>query len=227
MRLLSRKSPLPDRSRPPAPRNIVNLSTKSARSARLWRASELAAAQREIEAQTVQRDKARGEAGQLRQASETVIADLRQALGQERDRAATATQELVSLRAASAQPAAAVSEPPKALQAVTAVATAQPVAVEARNGPEAARLVARASALLGQGDIGSARVVLERAAEMGSARASFMLAETYDPRILSAWGTYGTRSEVRRARELYARAQAGGIAEAKDRVEALRQLPDG
>jgi TPR repeat protein len=83
------------------------------------------------------------------------------------------------------------------------------------------RLIARASALLAQGDIGSARAVLERAADMGSARASFMLAETYDPRILSAWGTYGTRGEIARARELYARAQAGGIQEAKDRVDAL------
>lgn len=190
-------------------------------------ARELSVAQREIEAQTARLDKARIEAEQLKQASETVIADLRQALRQERDRAAAATQELVSLRAASARSANAASESAKALQAVASVATAQSAAAEARNGPEAARLVARASALLGQGDIGSARVVLERALEMGSARASFMLAETYDPRVLSAWGTYGTRSEVRRARELYARAQAGGIAEAKDRVEALRQVPDG
>ena len=99
-----------------------------------------------------------------------------------------------------------------------------PVAVtEAQGGPEATRLIARASALLGQGDIGGARIVLERAAETGSAQASFMLAETYDPGILSAWGTHGTRGEVTKARELYAKAHAGGIQEAKNQFNALRQ----
>jgi hypothetical protein len=83
-------------------------------------------------------------------------------------------------------------------------------------------LIARAGALLGQGNIGAARMVLERAAETGSARASFMLAETYDPVILSAWATYGTRGEPTRARELYAKAHAGGIEKAKDRSDALR-----
>ena len=84
-------------------------------------------------------------------------------------------------------------------------------------------MIARASALLGQGDIGAARIVLERASEAGNAKASFMLAETYDPAILTAWGTYGTRGEVTKARELYAKADAGGIQEAKNRLNALRQ----
>src|SRR5207248_6122636 len=34
----------------------------------------------------------------------------------------------------------------------------------------------------------AARIVLERTAENGNARASFMLAETFDPVNLSAWG---------------------------------------
>jgi len=81
--------------------------------------------------------------------------------------------------------------------------------------------VPRDQYLLPEDDIGAARAVLERAVETGSAQASFMLAETYDPGILSAWGTYGTRGEVRKARELYAKANAGGIQEAKDRLRAL------
>jgi hypothetical protein len=88
---------------------------------------------------------------------------------------------------------------------------------------EVARLVARASVLLGQGDIGSARIVLERAAETGNAQASFTLAETYDPLILPKWGTYGTRGDATKARDLYARAEAGGIKEAKARFDALRR----
>jgi hypothetical protein len=58
---------------------------------------------------------------------------------------------------------------------------------------------------------------------MGSAKASFALAETYDPRILSSWGTYGTRGDAAKAREFYAKATVGGIQEAKDRLNALRQ----
>jgi hypothetical protein len=94
---------------------------------------------------------------------------------------------------------------------------------EAQGSAGSAKLIARASVLLGQGNIGAARIVLERAAESGNAQANFMLAETYDPVILSAWGTYGTRGEAAKAREHYAKAQTGGMREAKARLDALRQ----
>jgi hypothetical protein len=110
----------------------------------------------------------------------------------------------------------------QATQVAEAPATEQPAAAEVQGSPEAARLLARASALLAQGNIGAARIVLERAVETGSAQASFMLAETYDPLVLSTWKTYGTRGDATKARELYAKAQAGGIQEAKDRSDALR-----
>src|SRR5258708_5418287 len=45
---------------------------------------------------------------------------------------------------------------------------ARPTAPESPDNPELARLVARASLLLSQGNIGAARIVLERAAETGS-----------------------------------------------------------
>jgi len=45
--------------------------------------------------------------------------------------------------------------------------------------------------------------------------------ETYDPVVLSAWGTFGTQGDVAKAQELYAKALAGGIQEAKDRLIAL------
>ncbi|UFX42804.1 hypothetical protein HAP47_0026705 [Bradyrhizobium sp. 41S5] len=88
---------------------------------------------------------------------------------------------------------------------------------------EAAGLVARASSLLRQGDVGAARLVLERAVEMGSAQASFALAETYDPLVLAKWGTYGTRSDASKAKALYAKADAAGIKEAKARLDALHR----
>jgi len=81
---------------------------------------------------------------------------------------------------------------------------------KAAGNAEAPKSIARASALLGQGNIGAARIVLERAAESGNAKASFMLAETYDPASLFAWGAYGTRGEAAKAREHYPKAHAGG-----------------
>jgi hypothetical protein len=118
---------------------------------------------------------------------------------------------------------AANSQTAQATQAVEAAASEQAAAAVSQGGPEVAKLMERASALLGQGNISAARLVLERAAETGSAQANFTLAKTYDPVILSTWGTYGTRGDATKARELYAKAHAGGIHEAKDRSEALDQ----
>jgi hypothetical protein len=86
-----------------------------------------------------------------------------------------------------------------------------------------AGLVERASALLGHGDIVAARTLLEHAALMGNAQASFALAETYDPAMLARWGTYGTLGDADKAWELYAQASAAGIKQAKERGEALRR----
>jgi hypothetical protein len=103
-----------------------------------------------------------------------------------------------------------------------ATIAARLTAPEAPGNPEALRLMARASLLLSQGNIGAARTVLDRAAETGSALALFALAETYDPITLAAWGTFGTQGDAAKARELYARAFAGGVQEARDRLNALR-----
>jgi hypothetical protein len=192
-----------------------------ARSAAL--ASELATAKREIETQAAQSRGANDETERLKQTAERTAAELLQSLEQERDRATTIARDHDSAGRTSG--VRVTPEPAANSPAVEVAPTARPAAVEAQaqGSPDAIRLIARASALLGQGNIGAARVVLERAAETGSAQASFMLAETYDPAILSGWGAYGTRGEVTKARELYAKARAGGIQEAKDRFNALRQ----
>ena len=107
---------------------------------------------------------------------------------------------------------------------VTRAANSEPPrAAVGLGNEEAAKLIALANALLSQGNIGAARIVLERASESGNAKASFMLAETYDPAILSAWGTYGTHGEAAKAREHYAKAHAAGIQEAKGRLDAMHQ----
>ena len=89
--------------------------------------------------------------------------------------------------------------------------------------PGLLRLMSRARLLLSQGDIGAARIVLAHAAETGSAQALFALAETFDPLVLSTWGTLGTQGDVAKAQELYANALTGGVQEAKGRLEALNR----
>jgi predicted nucleic acid-binding Zn-ribbon protein len=200
------------------------LEEEHARSAALM--SELAKARGENETQAAQLRKAGEESVQLKQVAERAIMELRQSLQQERQKTEAMTRDLESARRSLDERVttgrAANSDIAQQTKAAQAPATEQPAATEAQDNPEPTRLIARASALLGQGNIGAARIVLERAAQNGSAQASFMLAETYDPVILSAWGTYGTRGEATKARELYAKANAGGIQEAKDRLDALR-----
>jgi hypothetical protein len=163
------------------------------------------------------------EMGQIKQ----VAAELRQSLQQERDRAEALARDLELVRRATDQriapEPAANGRITQVKRAVETAAVEQPPAAETQDSPDVARLLARASTLLAQGNIGAARIVLERATETGSARASFALAETYDPFILSRWGTYGTRGDAMKARELYAKAHVGGIQEAKERINALRQ----
>lgn len=146
------------------------------------------------------------------QQSEAEAATFAQSLAQERDRNQQLEQQLAAHREAAPAPA---SVP------VAATTSDRPAAETA--DPDLLRLMSRASLLLAQGDIGAARVVLERAADTGSALALFALAETFDPAVLSAWGTVGTQGDASRAGELYARAMAGGVAAAKDRLATLRR----
>ena len=90
-------------------------------------------------------------------------------------------------------------------------------------GLNAVRLIARAHLLLDQGNIGAARNMLDRAAELGSAEALFWLAETYDPLLLPTRNALGTQSDIAKARELYERALVAGLGEAKLRLESLEK----
>jgi hypothetical protein len=190
-------------------------------------ASELAGARHEIETHAALLRKADDDAAQHRQMAESAVAELRQSLQQERDRTEAMARDIESARRKTDGQVtvgrATDSQIIEGTQAAEVRVAARPVAAEAQGDPETARLMARAGALLGQGNIVAARTVLERAADRGSAQASFMLAETYDPIILSTWGTYGTRGEATKAREFYAKAHAAGIQEAKARFDALGQ----
>jgi hypothetical protein len=184
---------------------------------------ELAAVRRDLEARTAK----------AAAAAEAVATPLQEALERERQRAdvlagklAAARQEIEATTAAASPPdTRAPQVEPQATPARPASdpsAIESPVPAEPEVGVEAKKLLARAELFLRQGDIGAARVVLERAVAVGSAEAGYRLAETYDPRVLSSWGTLGTRGDPAKARELYARAYADGIQQAKDRMNALQ-----
>ncbi|PAY10214.1 hypothetical protein CK489_06655 [Bradyrhizobium sp. UFLA03-84] len=208
-------------------------------------ARDLATKSSELDAQAERAAAANAQAAGAQQAAEQAVAEQRSLLEKEHGRAEQLERDLASAR----RDVGALAEkvPPVASQVATTgnagksmqdepagaavgsiegrAAAPRPAGnVEAASddGAQEARLMARARLLLERGDIGGARIVLERVAETGSAQASFALAETYDPLTLSNWGTYATRGDAAKARDLYAKAAAGGIKEAKARFEALR-----
>ena len=204
-------------------KQLQAIDEERARSAAL--ASELETTQRAIETREAQSQKAVDEATQQKQAAEATIAELRQSLQQERDRTEAMARDLASVRRTMDERVTvgrSGGQPSGRGGTSRETAATEPLkAAEGQGNAEAAKLIARANALLGQGNIGAARIVLERAAEAGSAQATFALAETYDPNVLAPWRTPGTRSDARKARDLYARAYEGGIKAAKDRSQAL------
>jgi hypothetical protein len=210
-------------------------------------AAELAKAQQEVKSQAALSSKKDEEAAQLKRATETLALDLKQSLQRERDKTLALENELAMARrgvetemARSQKAADETTQIPQTTKKAQtdlrgSIDPALPreansslpplekrsLAVESKSSPEAAKLLERANALISGGNIGAARTVLERAADAGSAQATFKLAETYDPLVLSTWRTHGTLGDATKARELYATAYDGGIKAAKDRSEAL------
>jgi hypothetical protein len=72
------------------------------------------------------------------------------------------------------------------------------------------------------GDVIAARTLLATAAAATSPRALFLMAETFDPNMLAAWGTRGVTADPDRARALYAAANALGHEKADGRLDALK-----
>ena len=87
---------------------------------------------------------------------------------------------------------------------------------------EADQLVARGEALLATGDIVSARLFFERAAEFGSARAALMAGETYDTAFLDIAGVRGMAGDANAAAFWYRRAKTLGDPSADELLSALR-----
>jgi len=88
-----------------------------------------------------------------------------------------------------------------------------PAATDTRptlDAEEIAVLLNRGKAFLNDGDVVSARLVLRRAAEAGSAEAALALGASYDPLVIKQTGAVGVQSDAEQARQWYQRAAALG-----------------
>ena len=86
---------------------------------------------------------------------------------------------------------------------------------------EIATLVNRGTDSLKSGDLASARLLLRRAAEAGSASAALMLGTTFDPLFIQQLGTIGVVPDVAQARQWYEQAEALGSEAASERLAKL------
>jgi TPR repeat protein len=85
---------------------------------------------------------------------------------------------------------------------------------------EIAALLKRGEAFITSGDLASARLVLQRAAEAGDVHAALTLAATFDPNLLAKLGPE-LPADVVKARFWYERAKQLGSTEAPRRLEQL------
>jgi hypothetical protein len=88
--------------------------------------------------------------------------------------------------------------------------TAIPAATAASPSPpavEVAELLARGDGYLGKGDVTSARLFYERAADTGSGQGAMRLGATFDPNFLGRAGLVATRGDQARADMWYHRAR--------------------
>ena len=90
---------------------------------------------------------------------------------------------------------------------------------------EIAALVARGDAFLSAGDIASARLFYERAADAGNGGAALRLGATFDPNFLGRAGVRGNQGDPAQAESWYRRARDLGDAGASERLKTLDQQP--
>jgi flagellar motor protein MotB len=83
------------------------------------------------------------------------------------------------------------------------------------------QMASAATKAIQEGNIVSAREILERSVAAGDKFALLALAETYDPNVLSAMQINRLQGDPQRARELYRKAAKAGIREARRRIARL------
>lgn len=127
-----------------------------------------------------------------------------------RDEIAAAYQGAVKSKVVAVEPAT---------QAAPAEA-ATPPATRRIAPDELAALLKRAKGLLAIGDITSARLLLERAADAEAAEAALMLAGTYDPQVIGTQDMRSIAPDPAAARLWYQKAAQLGSVDAKRRLQS-------
>ena len=153
-----------------------------------------------------------------------------------RDEIAAAYQSALKGKVAVPEPVArdaarevAAVVPAAPVVAAIAPAVREPVPVTREAAParridpdELEALLKRAKGLLAIGDITSARLLLERAADAQEAEAALMLAGTYDPQVLGSQDLRSVSPDPAAARVWYQKAAQLGSADAKRRLGQLQ-----
>lgn len=101
-------------------------------------------------------------------------------------------------------------------------ATREAAPVRRIDPEELAALLTRAKSLLAIGDITSARLLLERAADAQEAEAALMLAGTYDPQVLGSQDLRSVTPDPAAAKVWYQKAAQLGSADARRRLSQLQ-----
>jgi hypothetical protein len=125
---------------------------------------------------------------------------------------------------AGAGPTAAGTALSATLEAAPTIATPTPItpATRLRLSPaEITALIARGDQLLGTGDVASARLFYERAADVGDGEAALKLGMTFDPAFLSFGRLSGARGDPATAIAWYRRARNLGQAKAEIQLKRL------
>jgi Sel1 repeat len=89
---------------------------------------------------------------------------------------------------------------------------------------EITALLKRGKTYIANGDLASARLLLSRAAEAGSAEAATELAATFDPLVLRQRGVIGVEPDIARARKWYQRAAELGSTLASQQLAKLNAM---
>jgi hypothetical protein len=94
-------------------------------------------------------------------------------------------------------------------------------AVRVLDPEEIKLLIKQGEQLVAAGDLVTARVAFQRAAEADDASAAMALAATYDPAILAKLGVVGVSGDIEKARSWYQKAESLGSPEATRRLGLL------
>lgn len=104
---------------------------------------------------------------------------------------------------------------------VTVTGTVPLADTERLNEEEQSKLLGQGLVMLASGNVNSARLLLQRAADAGNARAALILGDTYDSERLSRIGATSVVPDRDKAAFWYSRADELGAPEAKERLSQI------